>query len=122
MTPGTYNLVIYRGDTYDWRFQLWQDPEQTIPVDLTGVIIEAQIRNKAGGTLATTLDCVLEPPNIINVSLDAEASMLVPPSGAWDLQLTFPDGAVRTPVAGLVKATLDVTTPVTTRSARLRSA
>ena len=90
MTPGLYSLNIYRGDTYQWRFQLWQDAERTDPVDLTDAQVASEIRDKSGGALIVALDCIVTLPNIIDAVLDPASSALCPPRGVWDLQLTFP--------------------------------
>ena len=44
----SYPLRIYRGDTYRWRFMLWADPDRTVAVDLTGVVVGAEIRCGTG--------------------------------------------------------------------------
>ena len=45
LQPGTFNMELYRGDSYDWSFRLWTDDEKTQAADLTGAIARAQIRN-----------------------------------------------------------------------------
>lgn len=109
MKPARYDLALYRGDTYWWRFALWQDTAQTIPVDLTGVVAAAEIRERPGGTKITPLTATITAPNLIDVTLDATACGLLPVKGGWDLQLTYPVGSVRTVVAGSVQVTADVT-------------
>ena len=112
MTPGKYDLALYRGDTYSWRFQLWEDDARTDPVDLTGVVAESEIRDKSGGAVIMTLECVVTLPNIIDVELAADLWTGAPPAGAWDLQLTYATGEVRTVVAGKVVITPDITDSV----------
>lgn len=109
--PDLFHLDIYRGDTHEWTFTLWQDEAKTIPVDLTGLELEAEIRNAPSGATIIDLDCVAPIPTNgqIKVTLTAENARLVPVNGAWDLQITYPDGRVRTFVAGRVRNTLDVT-------------
>lgn len=109
MTPGFYSLDIYRGDTYQWRFQLWQDEARTDPLDLTDAQVASEIRDKSGGALIIALDCTITPPNIIDATLPASSSAQCPPRGVWDLQLTFPGADVMTVVGGLVNVTGDVT-------------
>jgi hypothetical protein len=113
MTPGTFNLAIYQGDTYEWTFRIWQDPAKTMPYDLTGATVESQIRDKPEGAESVTLTCDLTLPNIVTVSLDAASSALVR-SGVWDLQVTFDTGWVSTFVRGSVTVTPDVTVTDTT--------
>ena len=38
-------LRLYRGDSYRWRFMLWADPDRSVAVDLTGVVVGAEIRS-----------------------------------------------------------------------------
>jgi hypothetical protein len=109
MTPGSFNLKLYRGDSYTWRFVMWSDTAKTIPADLVGVVPRAEIRDKPGGALVVPLVCTVEPPNTVLAILSAAASSTLPLQGSWDLQLTYPDGEVATVVAGSVGVTADVT-------------
>jgi len=113
MTPGTYDLTVYRGDTYRYKFTLWMDTTRTLPVDLTNAVAKAEIRTKAGGELLGAMQCTITLPNIIDGLLDAETTKLLSPKGAvWDLQLAFggdPPDDVKTALAGVVTVTADVT-------------
>jgi hypothetical protein len=109
MTPGIYNLVLYRGDSYGWRFRVWQDKDRTLPTDLSGSTAAAQIRNAPGGAIVVNMDVDIEEPNIVNVRLTAAQSEALPPGGAWDLEITT-DTNVRTVVKGDVTVQADVTT------------
>jgi hypothetical protein len=109
VTPGQYDLAVYRGDSYQWRFTLWQDAAMTGPVDLTGGAVEAEIRDKSAGTLVTVMACTVTLPNVIDVVLPSDDSHLLPAKGVWDLQVTYPGEIVRTYVAGRVVVTADVT-------------
>jgi len=106
---GRYDLVLYRGDSYAWRFRMWSDPARSVPTDLTGASAKAEIRNAPGGVLLVALDCSITLPNLIDVTLDPADSSRLPALGVWDLQVTFADGTVKTPVAGNVSTTADVT-------------
>jgi hypothetical protein len=108
MTPGKYALLIYRGDSYKWQFKLWSDTAKTVPLDLTGVTVKAEIRDKPGGNVLGALTCVVTLPNIIDASL-AAAETATLTSGVWDLQLTYTGGNVSTVLTGLVTVTMDVT-------------
>lgn len=109
MTPGSLPLALYRGDSYSWRFVLWADAGKTIPADLAGVVAKAEIRDKPAGSNLTALTCAIETPNAILVTLDATLSARLPAKGVWDLQLTYPEGAVATVLAGAVTVAADVT-------------
>jgi hypothetical protein len=110
MKPGTFDLDLYRGDSYTWRFVLWADDAKTQPVDLAGATVAAEARDKPGGLNIVAFDCVVTPPNIIDVDLTAAmwAGVTVG-TKAWDLEVTMADGEVRTVVAGKVTVTGDVT-------------
>lgn len=137
MTPGKYDLKLYRGDSYAWSFDLWHDVDKTDPVDLTGATAAAQIRDKPGGEMVIDLDCsVVSTPagpgpartNTVVVRLPAAQWAEAPTLGivaTWDLEIVYPDATVQTIVAGKVTVTYDVThsTPLTTRVLRgLRTA
>jgi hypothetical protein len=112
MTPGIYDLTVYRGDTYRYRFTLWLDAGRTQPADLTNAVAKAEIRTKAGGELLGVMECTITLPNIVDGLLDAETTQLLSPKGAvWDLQLAFgdPPTDVKTALAGTVVVTADVT-------------
>ena len=112
MKPAQYDLDLYRGDSYGWQFKLWQDSSKTVPVVLTGATAESQIRDKPGGSKIVPMVCTITAPNIVTVLLNAATCASCPPKGGWDLQITYSDGQVQTPVAGAVKVTADFTVHV----------
>jgi len=124
VTPGKYDLALYRGDTYRWTFRLWADAGKTQPVDLTGATVSSEIRDRTGGTMIAVIGCTLGGPGEILAELDPAAFATIPATGVWDLQVTFPDGTVRSMLAGKVTTTGDVTdsTPATVRDRLLRPA
>jgi hypothetical protein len=112
MRPEPFPLALYRGDSYAWQFRVWQDTPGGTPEDLAGVTAAAQVRDRAGGQVVMALDVVVVQPNLVNVNLPADAWDAVQlRKGAWDLQLTWPGGAVVTIVAGPVQVVQDVTVP-----------
>lgn len=116
MTPGRFDLDIYRGDTYAWRFLLWQDVATTVPVDLTGATAKAEIRDQPGGGQVGAMTCVVTLPNIIEATLPAAVSATLPTAAVWDLEVTFPGVRVNTMLAGEVTVTADVTSSSPTGS------
>jgi hypothetical protein len=107
--PGDYDLNIYRGDTGRWAFILWQDVAKTVPVDLTGASVAAQIRDRPGGTNLADMSCAVTGVNRIDMLLAPADSQSLPSRGAWDLQVTMGSGDVTTIVAGRVCVAVDVT-------------
>lgn len=116
MRPGDYPLTLYRGDTYVWEFRCYTSTSPSPPpADLTGATAKAEIRNTPGGTLLTSLNCVITLPNIITVKMKtANWTGLNVRTAAWDLQVTYtdPDASVVTILAGAVTITPDVTDSV----------
>lgn len=106
--PGNYTLTIYRGDTTRWQFVLWADDAKTIPIDLTGVVVRAQLRSYPDGPVCAALTCTVAIPNFINAVLPAAESARAL-SGVWDLQLQFSSGDVVTALSGSVVITPDIT-------------
>jgi hypothetical protein len=110
MMPGAYSLRVYRGDTTVWNFTLWADAEKTIPIDLTNMLVAAEIRTSTGAEPATPLALVVTLPNQIMATLSPAASRPLPASARWDLQLTEPaNGRVSTILAGTVSVSGDIT-------------
>jgi hypothetical protein len=109
MTPGQYQLRLYRGDTYHWSVHAWTDEAKTVPADLTGATATAQIRDQPGGRVIVPLTCAVTLPNIVDVQLDATTSNQLPTQGSWDLQLAYTSGAVSTILAGGVYVVADIT-------------
>lgn len=107
MQPASLPLDIYRGDSKRLRVKLWAAGNQ--PIDLTGAVAKAQIRERPGGKQITDLLCLITLPNIIDVTLTSRDSHKLPAKGAWDLQITYASGDVSTPLAGPVTVTADVT-------------
>jgi hypothetical protein len=112
MLPGRFSLSLYRGDTASWRFVLWSDRAGTVPVSLTGAVVLAEIRSQPGGALLTTAATGIEAPNVILMSLSSAQTHNLPAKASWDLQITFIDGTVLTPLAGGVSVETDVSASV----------
>lgn len=111
MLPAVYNLALYRGDSYAWAFRFWNDAAKTEPTDLTGITPRASMAASEHAA-RVGLTCVVTLPNIVEVSLSANAWTGAEEKsfhGRWDLEFTFPNGDVRTVIAGAVSLTLDVT-------------
>jgi hypothetical protein len=107
MQPAILPLDIYRGDTLRLQFKLWDQGQN--PLDLTGVVAKSQIRDRPAGMMITDLICSVTLPNIIDLFLASPDSQQLPPAGFWDLQLTYTSGDVKTPLAGPVTVTPDIT-------------
>ena len=109
MAPAKYDLNMYRGDSYGWRFKLWQDKNRTVPTDLTGCTVNSEIRDKPSGAKIVVLNCTVTLPNIIDVVMTPDMYAICPTKGGWDLQITYPTGEVKTPIGGGVNVSPDYT-------------
>jgi hypothetical protein len=110
VTPGKFDLAIYRGDTYRYRFTLWADADHTQPEDLTGATVKSELRDKPGGVVIGEMALTVTLPNIIEgVLTPALTTAIGTKGGVWDLQLTYFGTDVYTVLAGAVFLTPDVT-------------
>jgi hypothetical protein len=110
--PARYDLSLYRGDSYSWQFDLWDDVDKTQPSDLTGVTAKAEIRDRPAGSTIMPLTCTVNLPNHVVVAMPASTwGSWTLRKGSWDLQLTYPNtpADVVTILAGDVAVTIDVT-------------
>src|SRR5262245_51558254 len=109
MHPWKMDLSIYRGDSYKRRCTLSVEEAKTIPADVTGCTVKAEVRSGPGTAVITTLATSVTMPNQINVTLSAAVSATLPAAAKWDLQLTYATSDVTTVVAGAVSVTSDIT-------------
>lgn len=109
MNPGEYNLELYRGNSYAWQFRLWEDANKTVPFDLAGGKVSAQIRNQPGGTKVVDMIITVTEPNIVDMEMRPSMYYNCPLEGGWDIQVIRDDGQVLTPLAGTVTVTPDYT-------------
>lgn len=109
MRPGTYDLNLYRGDSYHWQFVCFTS---TGNADLTGVTAKAEIRSAPGGAVLATPTCTVTQPNKIDMVLNTPMWTNLKGNGVWDLQLTYSTttpASVVTIIRGAVVVTPDVT-------------
>jgi hypothetical protein len=108
MQPAKLDLDLYRGDTWKMRVKLYA--QNMTPIDLTDTTAKAQIRDRPSGDTIIPLDCTITLPNEVELVLTAENSFKLSNScTVWDLQISFLSGEVKTPLAGQVSVTPDVT-------------
>lgn len=114
MLPATRDLTIYKGDTFTMQVRLRQktvDGLAGASVDLTGATPKAQVRTDydAPAVLAD-FTCTLAPATSGIIQLELSAAQTATfTTGVWDLQVTFPDGRIRTYVTGTVTTQKEVT-------------
>jgi hypothetical protein len=112
--PVTKNLAIYKGDTYKFSFRLKEQSGAQNYVDLTGCTAKAEIRPDHDSE-TVLVEFTTEVPTQTGDDLGRVNLSLTPTetsaaaSGVWDVQLTWPDGMVKTYLAESVVVTKEVT-------------
>jgi hypothetical protein len=107
--PSAYDLNVYAGDSGEWQFTFWEDPYRTVPVDLTGATWKAEVREKHGSVVVTTLTVSITDPNILTLTLSPTSSKLLVGTLSYDVEGTWPNDRVTTLLAGRVLVTPDIT-------------
>ena len=114
MAAGSYDFVVYQGDTLEKTFE-WRDKNQTL-VPLTGYTARMQVRSSADSDDVvlemTTEDngITLTNPGQIVVSASAEEMAEVAAgSYKYDLEMVTGDGFVRKLLVGKFKVLAEVT-------------
>lgn len=113
--PAGHANALYRGDTYEHEFQLWQDEAKTVPFEITDPVF-AQIRPRrldeddlvAAPLASFTCDVSGAGLNIITITLLAAQTLVLPSKGFWDLQVNNVD-PITTLLLGKVVVLDDVT-------------
>ena len=119
MLPVSRNIQIYKGDSFALSFRLRSRDVNGDPsdyVDLSGCTAKAQIREtEDSSSIIAEFDA--EVPTQTGTDLGRVNLSLEPAvtgaagfiAGKWDVQLTFPDGAVKTYLNGSVTVIKEVT-------------
>lgn len=121
--PGTLDLTIYRGDSYEWQIILL-DPQGN-RIDVTGWGFHAEIRRNVDGQLVAgfivkqAVTTEENDPSVpagtpilgtVWMRLPSDQSRMVPDQAVWDMQVVDDTGWVRTILRGTITVTYDVTT------------
>jgi hypothetical protein len=105
--PQEVDLLLYSGDDFSLTLTL-KNPDGSI-TDLTGASAKAQVRTTAAdGNIAASFICTISS-NVITAHLTGTSSQSLVGNYVWDCQITNSSGSVKTPVAGTVTFTQDVT-------------
>lgn len=117
--PVGKNLTIYKGDSFEFSFRLRARDANGDPagyVDLSGCTAKAQVRASEDAT-SVMAEFTAEVPVQTGEDLGRVTLSLTPAqtgdptfqAGKWDVQLTWPDGAIKTYLSGSVAVTKEVT-------------
>lgn len=105
-----YDLTIYRGDSFQKRFQL-RDSEGALQ-NLTGFSIVSHLRSRATaqGFVSLNASIIVAEEGLWSLSLTPSDSSNIPfASGVYDVEVTYPSGAVKTILFGHVLIKPEVT-------------
>jgi hypothetical protein len=101
------DLFLYTGDDFSMTLT-FTNPDGSI-ANLTGSSVKSQIRTTAADVMvAASFICSISA-NVVTLSLTSASCQNLVGDYVWDCQITNVSGAVRTPVAGTVTFTQDVT-------------
>ena len=111
--PAKLDIDIYQGDTFELIFRL-KTPAGSY-VNLTGATAKAQVRATAATTsvlaefTASVLTQTGDTLGGVKLLLSSAQTTLLNANGAWDVQVTFSDGTVKTYLAGTVTLIKEIT-------------
>lgn len=110
LMPAQYDLIIYRGDTYEWQFEILAIDGN--PINIKGWRFKAEIRANIDGQLMASMNEMSrdDPAGTIVLRLANDQTRNVTSDGEWDLEAITNDGWVRTILFGTVTVEGDVTT------------
>lgn len=107
--PAKLNFTIVRGDSFT-KTVIVQESDGT-PIDLTGYVGRAEIRQGYGGTLLDSFTVAIPTPSNgeVTMSLDATQTVSAISGGVYDLELDAGVNNRHTLLAGTVTILPDVT-------------
>lgn len=109
--PKRVSIGHYRGDTFTALLKVWDDDARTVPTDLSGVTITAQIRATTEATEVLAEFVIAVDGNEILLSLAPDVTQDLPATSTFDVQADWNgDG---TDVTTLLVAAFQVAPDVT---------
>lgn len=120
--PTTQDFGIYRGDTFVVQIRLWEDAAHTIPADLSGATLKAEIRSATDATSILDAFGLAVSTNVVTLTLTPAQAEILPARSVYDLEVDWlaDRSNVQTVLRGAITADPDVTRPgSTTRRARV---
>ncbi len=113
--PVGKNISIYQGDSFELAFTLYEklpDGSQGDAIDLTGATVTSEIRatvDAASPLVAFTGTHNSTGGKVTLVLSALQTTGLPATGGVWDVQVEYPNGDVKTYLAGTVSVTKEVT-------------
>ena len=88
-----YNITIYQGASY--MLDLAYEEDDSTPIDMSGWLVEATVREFAECTDGTDFLCIADASGVHIVLTPAQTKALGYQSGEYDIFITDPDNNVR---------------------------
>lgn len=109
--PAQVNLVTTRGDSFGFKIRLWQDPAKTVPADLSGATVTAQLRQTPDSTDVEASFTTAISSNEVTLTLLPTETAVLPSRCVWDVQIDWDSGgtSIQTVVRGALVVGPDVT-------------
>lgn len=104
-------LSTIRGDSFGFLVRLWQDPDKTIPADLSEAVITAQLRQTPDSEeIEASFDVAIDANEVRLTLLPTETAVL-PQRSVWDVQVdwTGEGSSIQTVAHGVLTVGPDVT-------------
>lgn len=115
-------FTLVQGDNFRPSFRIGtrttsrQGVRSIIPTDITGATVRLQARTTADASSAaidasTTNDLIeiTGPEGLIEVNVPGASTASLLGDYVWDLEITYEDGTINTPVSGTLRVTRGVT-------------
>ncbi len=117
MPAGIYNFSIYQGDTFTRFFKYETRASETatpVAVNLTGCSVKSQIRVKEDKTSQLLAEFTTSITDAVNGKFKltltpTQTAALSFKVAYYDIQVTFTDGSIITPIEGRVVLNKEVT-------------
>ena len=109
--PDCINVTFTRGDTLTIVLNVWENTAQTIPANLSGATVTAQVRQTPDAATAEATFAVTKVSNQVTLRLTPAQTRVVSSACSWDCQVDWAsDGSdIRTIVQGDLAVIQDVT-------------
>lgn len=104
-------LSTIRGDSFGFKLRVWQDPDKTIPADLTDAVVMAQLRLTPDSADVEASFHVAITGNEVELTLLPTETAVLPQRSVWDIQVDW-DGtatSIQTVTHGVLNVGPDVT-------------
>lgn len=108
---GSVGLSTTRGDTFGFKLRVWQDPDKTIPADLAGATVTAQLRVTPDADDIEATFTVTVTGNEVTLTLLPTETAVLPQMSVWDIQVDWDSTgtSIQTVAHGVLTVGPDVT-------------